>query len=69
MRQQQRMSVEEDAIEDAKQEAKQFESQIQTARDQMLTHRTRRFVNETDFETSPYDKNAPGEHNFKQFMN
>jgi hypothetical protein len=35
----------------------------------LLEKRTRKFVNETDFDASPDDQNAAGEVKFKQFMN
>lgn len=37
--------------------------------DFILDFRTRKYINETDFERHLDDKNAPGETNFKAFVN
>ena len=57
------------AREDAEREVEEQNMKVEKIYETLLEMRTRRFVNESDFQRHTDDRNAVGEINFKQFVN
>ena len=64
-----RQQTEKAALEDAQREHEQLEEKREKYYESILQERTRNFINENDFVRHTEDCNAPGEVNFKNFVN